>query len=239
MAHVLIVYAHPEPLSFNGAMKNRAMSALTLAGHAVRVSDLYAMRFDPVAAPAQFQQPLDPTFFRLQDEQRHAAATGGHAADVLAEHEKLLWADLVVFQFPLWWGSMPAIMKGWVDRVFSVGTVYGKGTAGLVGRQALLAVTTSARGGVAGAAAEGGGPAAQPEVDQVKSELSHVLNNMLLLARLEALEPFFVFGASGLNEAKRRQCLDLYQERLLHIAAAIDTGRNTDHGHETVPALHR
>lgn len=209
MAKVFLVYAHPEPQSFNGAMKDLAVETLTQAGHSVWVSDLYAMKFDPVAAPKQFPQRADPGFFRLQEEQRHAAATGAQPPDVAAEQEKLFWADLVVFQFPLWWGSLPAIMKGWVDRVFSAGTIYGQEASTLAGRQALLSVTTSNR--------------TDPEegARQVKAELSHVLNNMLALARLEPLEPFIVFGPRGLTEADRSHCLGAYEARLLSIAREI------------------
>ena len=209
MAKMFIVYAHPEPQSFNGALKDRAAEALTQAGHSVRVSDLYAMKFDAVATPAQFPARQDAAFFRLQEEQYHAAATGAQAADVLGEQEKLFWADLVIFQFPLWWGSMPAIMKGWVDRVFSLGTIYGRGAGTLAGRQALLSVTTSSRADVE----EGAG--------QVRAELAHVLNNMLALAKLEPLEPFIVFGPRGLSQADRLRFLDAYEERLLSIAREI------------------
>ncbi len=209
MAKVFIVYAHPEPHSFNGAMKDLAAAALTRSGHPVRVSDLYAMKFEPVVDPAQFPQRADPAHFWLQDEQRQAAAIGTHAPDVRAEHEKLFWADLVVFQFPLWWGSMPAIMKGWVDRVFSAGTIYGRGSTGLEGRKALLSVTASDR------------PDRDEGARQLKAELSHVLNNMLALTRLEPLEPFFVFGPRTLSQADRSLYLREYQDRLLSIAGEI------------------
>jgi NAD(P)H dehydrogenase (quinone) len=55
--NVLLVYAHPEPASFNGALKDLAVEVLTGAGHSVEVSDLYAMRFDPVTGPGDFLRP--------------------------------------------------------------------------------------------------------------------------------------------------------------------------------------
>lgn len=209
MAKVFIVYAHPEPGSFNGAMKDTAVSVLTGAGHSVRVSDLYGMQFDPVVRPAQFRRRADPALFRLQDEQRQAAATSTQPDDVSAEHEKLFWSDLLILQFPLWWGSMPAMMKGWIDRVFSAGTVYGRGAATLEGRKALLAVTASDRADWD----EGS--------RQVAAELSHVLDNMLALAGLEPLPPFFVFGPHVLSQADRQLSLQNYRNRLLDIAAEL------------------
>jgi NAD(P)H dehydrogenase (quinone) len=58
---------------------------------------------------------------------KQAFAQGTQSADIAAEQEKLLWADTVIFQFPLWWFSMPAIMKGWIDRVYAWGFAYGVG----------------------------------------------------------------------------------------------------------------
>lgn len=203
--NVLIVFAHPEPGSFNGALKDAAVDALSQAGHQVQVSDLYGMQFNPVVAPDQFPQRANPAAFSLQKEQRHAAETGTTAPDVAAEHEKLFWADLVIFQFPLWWGSMPAIMKGWIDRVFSVGTVYGRGTDGLAGRKAMLSVTASGHGDYAEGARH------------ISAELSHVTGNMLALAKLEVLEPFFVFGPGTMSDADRAGALRRYRQRLLAV----------------------
>lgn len=207
--NLLFVYAHPEPNSFNSAMKDAAVAALTRAGHQVKVSDLYAMAFNPVVDPSQFPERADPGFFNLLREQRHAAGTGAIAADVAAEQEKLFWANLVVFQFPLWWGSMPAIMKGWVDRVFMQGLIYGRGVAGLEGRRALLSVTASAWD----SEAEGR--------RHLKAELSHVTENMLALAKFEVAEPFFVFGPGTLTEAQRAERIEAYVNRLLAIAGEV------------------
>lgn len=208
MMNVLIVYAHPEPRSFNAALKDAAVAALTQAGHQVQVSDLYAMNFNPVAHPSEFPERANPEHFHLQREQRHAAQTGRIAPDVAAEHAKLLWADLIIFQFPLWWGSMPAIMKGWVDRVFSVGTIYGRETYAIRGKRALLSVTLS------------GYPTYEEGAEHASMELHHVLHNMLALPQLKGEEPFFVFGAGQKEEAERTAILQAFQERVLSIANA-------------------
>ncbi|WP_246014345.1 NAD(P)H-dependent oxidoreductase [Paenibacillus rhizophilus] len=123
--NVLIVYAHPEPESFNGALKDLAVAALTEEGHLVQVSDLYAMKFKAAADRDDFLMPVNPDFFKYQLEQGHASRTNTFSPDIKEEQEKLLWADFVIFQFPLWWYSVPAILKGWFDRVFASGFVYG------------------------------------------------------------------------------------------------------------------
>jgi NAD(P)H dehydrogenase (quinone) len=143
---ILIVYAHPEPLSFTAALKNLAMEVLTEAGHEVQVSDLYAMKFDPAGGPTDFLAREDPSVFRYQREQIHATAADLFAPQLKAEMSKLAWADFVIFQFPLWWFSLPAILKGWVDRVFAMGFSYNIGQSyekGVFrGKRAMLSFTT-------------------------------------------------------------------------------------------------
>ena len=204
--NVLIVYAHPEPGSFSGAMKDTAVAALTGAGHRVEVSDLYAMGFDPVLRPQQFVSRADADHFHTLREQLHASQAGSHPPDVAAEHEKLLRADLVVFQFPLWWGSMPAIMKGWIDRVFSLGTVYGRNVDALKGRKVLLAVTAS------------GGDSPGENLAYMAGQLHHVTSNMLALPGFDILEPCYVFGAGGMTAEERALKLQEYRERLVAVA---------------------
>ena len=122
--HVLIVYAHPEPTSFSAALKDRAVDALTGAGHAVEVSDLYAEEFNPVAGRHDFTSTADPERFHYQTEQEFAARSGTFADDIRREQERVEGADLLVLQFPLWWGGPPAILKGWCERVLAYGFGY-------------------------------------------------------------------------------------------------------------------
>ncbi|CEJ11119.1 Glutathione-regulated potassium-efflux system ancillary protein KefF [bacterium YEK0313] len=150
---VLLVFAHPEPRSFNGALRDLAIAELSARGHKVKVSDLYAAGWKSAVDRADFPgldagRPLQPSRASKQ-----AFLAGELTADVVAEQEKLLWADLLILQFPLWWFTMPAILKGWVDRVFSYGFAYGVGEHSdrrwgerygegtLAGRRAMLIVT--------------------------------------------------------------------------------------------------
>ena len=143
---VLIVHAHPEPRSFNGALTQVAVATLSGAGHEVVVSDLYAMGFDPVAGPGEFTDRVDEDYFRLDREQTHAHDTATTAADLLVEQRKLAAADLLVLQFPMWWFGPPAILKGWFDRVLARGFAYLPGhkydTGHLHGKLAIVSVTT-------------------------------------------------------------------------------------------------
>lgn len=124
---VLVVVAHPEPQSLNSALGRVLIEELQAQNHEVRVSDLYAMKWK-----SQIDREDFPTYDPDLPLRAAVASYMGHASqtltpDVVAEQEKLLWADTVIFQFPMWWYGMPAILKGWFDRVYSCGWAYGVG----------------------------------------------------------------------------------------------------------------
>lgn len=119
--HALIVFAHPEPASLNGYFKDAAAEELCALGYEVEISDLHVMGFNPVEEASHFTNRHASDRFDVQAEQRHAYQTDTTSADVQAEIEKLARADLLILQFPIWWFGAPAIMKGWLDRVFVYG----------------------------------------------------------------------------------------------------------------------
>jgi NAD(P)H dehydrogenase (quinone) len=125
--NVLIVYAHPEPRSLNGSLNSFTIDRLRQRGHDVRVSDLYAMRWKPTADADDFPARDRGRRLDLMADSKQAYESGTQASDVAAQQADLRWADAVIFQFPLWWFSMPAILKGWVDRVYARGFAYGVG----------------------------------------------------------------------------------------------------------------
>ncbi|KAL4230163.1 Flavodoxin-like fold [Mactra antiquata] len=115
---VLIVYAHQEPSSFNGALKDVAVKTLKSQGHNVTVSDLYKMNFDPTASKSTIQEPDNEEYFNFQEELKKAASKGKLPSDLQAEIDQVLSSDLVILQFPLYWLGLPAILKGWLDKCF-------------------------------------------------------------------------------------------------------------------------
>ncbi|XXS74276.1 NAD(P)H-dependent oxidoreductase [Sorangium sp. So ce131] len=125
--NLLIVYAHPEPRSLNGALRDRMVATLTAAGHEVLVSDLYAQGWKAALDRADFPAEPEGAPLGVIDASHRAFAHGTQTPDVAEEQRRLLWADAVILQFPLWWFSMPAILKGWVERVFAHGFAYGVG----------------------------------------------------------------------------------------------------------------
>lgn len=223
---VLIVHAHAEPSSFNSALTETAVAAIAEAGGEVKVSDLYAMNFDPVSDRRNFTSVADPAKFSQQAEERRAVEVGGFAADVQAEIDKLLWSDTLIFQFPIWWLGLPGILKGWVDRVFAVGVAYGGGRwfdrGRLAGRQAMLSVTM---GGPAPVYSDAGAYGPLAEI------LRPIHRGIFQFAGLEVIEPFVVYGPARMSDAERREELQRYRRRLLTLSSAprLEMPRSDDY----------
>lgn len=205
----LLVHAHPEPRSFCAAMRERARATLERAGHDVLLSDLYAMRFDPVAKAGDFARRRDPAYLSYALEQRHAFETGTLAPDVAAEVGKVEAADLLILCFPLWWFSVPAILKGWIDRVLLSGPFYGGrrfyDRGGLAGRRALCLVSCGARPHML---APGGihGP--------FEGMLRHLLQGTLGYVGYAVLPPFVAWHVPYVDDAARRAMLDALERHL-------------------------
>ncbi len=111
----LVVYSHPNPKSFNHAILETFVDEVKSKGGEVRVRDLYGMKFQPI----------------LTGEELAGFSQGKIADDLKIEHEHVSWADAITFIFPLWWAGMPAIAKGYIDRVLCDGFAYRFGKNGL------------------------------------------------------------------------------------------------------------
>lgn len=122
-----IVHAHPDSHSLTSSLKDVAVQELESQGHEVKVSDLYAQKWKASIDRDDFEQLSQEERLKIPQASYEAYARGALTKDVNQEQEKLIWADFVILSFPIWWSSMPAILKGWVDRVFSCGFTYGVG----------------------------------------------------------------------------------------------------------------
>ncbi len=107
---LLVVYCHPDPESFNAAIFRTALQALQKAGHELRVLDLYVMGFDPVLSPAEKRSYLPDTAQNIEAVREHVDA--------------LRWAEGFVVIYPTWMYGPPAMLKGWLDRVFLPGVSF-------------------------------------------------------------------------------------------------------------------
>lgn len=104
---ILIIYTHPNHQSFNGAILKQVQNNLSKT-HTVKTLDLYAEQFDPV----------------LQFDENHRRRDLDKVAEMEQYRDLVTWADHLIFIFPIWWSGMPAILKGFIDRVFVSGFAY-------------------------------------------------------------------------------------------------------------------
>lgn len=108
MHRVLVVYAHPYKDSLMGAAKDALCEGLNAAGHAVRVTDLYEIGFNPVMSATERREHRFP----------------GVSEELAPHAEDLRWCDTLALVYPTWWSAQPAIMKGWCDRVWTSGVAW-------------------------------------------------------------------------------------------------------------------
>ncbi|KAM3099862.1 NAD(P)H-dependent oxidoreductase [Phormidesmis sp. 146-12] len=215
--NIFIVLAHPEPKSLNGSLKDLAVSVLANQGHHVQVSDLYRMNWKAVADEQDFLHAQTHDRFSYIHASKHAFAAHTQTSDIEVEQQKLLWADAVIFQFPMWWFSMPAILKGWFERVYAYGFAYGVGVhegtrwgdrygeGKLMGRRTMLSITVGGRlphyieRGVNGA---------------MEDLLFPIHHGILWYPGMDVLPPFVVYQADRLTAEQYETVAQDYQQRL-------------------------
>lgn len=211
-----VIMAHAEPKSFNGAMFRTAIETLRASGHEVQFSDLYAMKFDPVSDRRNFSTIKDATFFKQQVEEMHATDVHGFAPDLEAELQKVEWCDLMIWQFPLWWFGLPSVLKGWVDRVFAMGRVYGGErfyeNGVFKGKRAMLSVTT---GGPESVYTKGGWNG------EIQAILRPIQRGMLRFTGFDVLAPNLCFGPARATPEQRGQWIKDYEVRLRNIIKEV------------------
>lgn len=213
--NVLIIHAHPEPQSFTASMQRTAVEELSHAGHSVEVSDLYAMGWNPVATADDFGSRKSPDYLVYALEQRQAWEAGTLAPDIVAEVKKLQKADLVLFNFPMYWFSVPAMLKGWIDRVLISGVCYGGrriyDQGGLKGKKAALSFTLGGREHMFGPGAIHG------ELDVM---LRPLLRGTLAYVGMDVLPFFAGYHIPYLTPEAREQVMQDYKVWLSQLETA-------------------
>lgn len=189
--NVLFILAHPEAKSFNGSLVKLGRKMFEDQGHGVEIVDLYVENFDPVEKSTHYANRVSEDEFVPLSEQRHAFKTDTLAPEIKEQIAKLTRADIVIFQFPIWWHSVPAMLKGWMDRVFVSGGIYSstmrydKGY--FRGKKALCSFTTGAPPEAFVAGGRGG------EISQILWSTQFSLYYM----GFDVLPPHGSFGVAG------------------------------------------
>jgi NAD(P)H dehydrogenase (quinone) len=211
----LVVLAHPEPTSFAAALAQASITALEAGGWDVTFLDLYREGFDPVLSERDFTERAIPGRLQPMDEQLHAADGRTFAPDLARHVELFTAADLLVLVSPMWWFSVPAMLKGWIDRVFANGVAYRypdvPAWSGFLGSKRGMLVMTSSH------------EAEQFRADRV-GELHHVLHPLLhgtlAYTGMQVLEPFIAYAADSVDDEARAGYLQAVGERLRSLAPA-------------------
>lgn len=215
MTTTLIVLVHPDKRSFNGAWADATFNAAVAQGDTVLWSDLYAMGFNPVEGPENYpgwpeDRPFDP--LKAQGE---TAQNDALPADVKAEINKLVRADRVIFHFPMWWFTPPAILKGWFDRVFAHGALHSvdqRFDNGLFrSKKALFCVTT---GSSQDESAHNG---KEGDVNMLLWPAAYTLRYL----GFSVLEPKVVHGVHGYHRGDRRLALEARLQTVLDEQATL------------------
>lgn len=205
---ILYCYAHPNEKSFNALLKTVALDAFEKNKVDVLVSDLYATSFSAAASWSDFTSDVsnETQYFLAQQSAFQQQAL---SEDIMQEIEKIKSADHLIFQFPLWWFSVPAILKGWLDRVLIKGFTYDAGKIfehGLLqGKTASLVVTTQS-------------PEAAYQMDGVHHAtidvfLKHI-HHTLHFVGIKTLDPFVVFNAFQLSAERVSEVVAAYEAYL-------------------------
>ena len=209
---IFIVHAHPEPQSFCSAMKDTAVETFQKLGHEVQVSDLHQMKWNPVASGDDFEVRSQPDYLVYALEQRESYKSGQLSPDIQAEIEKLKWCDLLIFNFPMYWFSVPAILKGWIDRVFVSGFCYGGkrfyDQGGLKGKKGLLAFTLGGREHMFG----------QDKIHgDMQTMLRPILRGSMAYVGLSVLPPFIAWHVPYISDEDRHTLLEEYRAYLTNL----------------------
>jgi NAD(P)H dehydrogenase (quinone) len=114
--NILIIYSHPSEKSYTFQILETLKKMLSEQNWNVNISDLYAMNFQSDMTNQEYER------------EGFAKIDLPISKDIAAEHKKIEWADCIIFLYPVWWSDCPAKLKGWFDRVYSVGYAYGQKT---------------------------------------------------------------------------------------------------------------
>lgn len=206
----LIVHAHHEPQSFSSALARQASESLERQGYTVEIADLYKEQFNPVSNRDNFTSIKNLDYLKQQGEEAYASEVGGFSPALEQEIQRLESCDLLIFNFPLWWFGMPAILKGWVDRVFVSGRIYGgdqiyETGVGKSKKKAFVMLTT------------GGGPdvysgyGVNPSLATVLTPIHH---GVFWFNGFLPLDPFVAWSPARITLEERTEYLATLDQRL-------------------------
>ena len=181
---VLIVFTHPSASSFNHALLDNISAGLKQAGHEVKVKDLYKENFDPILTESDL---IDLHSNKIPDR-------------IAKEQDQLLWADGLIFIYPLWWFDRPAMLKGWFDVVLTNGLAFeysSEGVKGLLKHKKALVIISA-------------GGSKQYFIDNDALQLIHrpVTDGTLTFCGIEDVKHQIYYDIANLSDNERKDILE-------------------------------
>ncbi|WP_444994126.1 NAD(P)H-dependent oxidoreductase [Aliikangiella sp. IMCC44359] len=199
MKLIHLVTAHPYTKSFNFALRNQAIETLKQANLKVSISDLYQQKFDPLLNSTDFSMAHNQ-YGKLSQQQSDALVNQSFLKEITSEQNKLNSADLLILQYPIWWGSFPAILKGWVERVLSYGFAYGSQKQ-LANKAVMMSVTS-------------GGASNKAEEDVYKNKLTYLAQDVFGYMGMNILESFICHGPAHKSQSQLSNELVRFSQHL-------------------------
>ncbi len=189
----LIIYAHPNMPGFSGKALDRVVETLKAKGDEVIVRDLYKIGFNPILTAKE-----------MADIQK-----GKIFDDVKVEQDFIRDADIITFIFPIWWADMPAILKGYIDRVFAHGFAYKYDETGpkplLTGKKAIIITPT------------GGTEEMLDKIGMLDAQKLTIVGNKFSFTGIEVIEHKYFFGNPMMNQDRISSLLDEVEELMKKI----------------------
>jgi len=198
---VHLVVAHPEKTSFNLALHQVAIDTFKNSDINTSVSNLYTDKFSAIAGHTDVLDFPEDETFNLAKAQRWAQKNKCFVDDITTEQQKLLSSDMLILQFPLWWWSYPAILKGWLDRVLSSGFAYGDG-AELGRKKVMYSITT-------------GGANNQEELEYYQQKIAGLYQDVFGFIGWQVMPAFIAHGVQQKTLQERTIILNDYEKHLL------------------------
>jgi len=217
--NVLVISAHTDPKSHVAAIHNTALSVLQKQQHTISVSELYAQGFNPVASEMDFNTRSTHYVDYIAEQQRVSNTGVGFSPDIAAEMEKVKQADVIIIHSQIWWGGVPAILKGWFDRVLAGGFAWSPNheydTGLLKGKKILFVAVSNEPSDAYGHGSKHGAT-----LDQLLYPITH---RIFGACGMHVIQPYMFFGVSKANQQLLNSQLDAYRDFMQIVA--IPTAR--------------
>lgn len=201
-SNVLIIVTNPEPKSFCMAIKDTCVETLKKAGHEVKVTDIYDLKMFNRIDKTDFTELYDKTYFRPQVEQGVANEKNGttFVEEIRRERDKVIWANIIIYVFPIYMHHSPGIFQSYLERVFSYGFAFGP--RNLTGKSIMRIMTAGAT---------------EKYLEKILKRMTIMQDILNQLNALKELKPYVCYQVKAVTDAKRKEYLKEIAERMQNI----------------------